>query len=123
MKKVLVIDDDHLMLSILRIILRDFECVCTYVDNGKEALEHISTSQYDVVLCDLMLPFASGLEIAEDYFKRYGFNENHLFIMITSFGNEELAAAAKKIGIDQFLNKPLDDRILKNFLTAVLPKK
>ena len=64
-KKVLVVDDEKLIVKGLRFSLEqdDMEVECAY--DGEEALEMAKSNQYDLVLLDIMLPKLTGLEVCQ----------------------------------------------------------
>ena len=61
-KKVLVVDDEKLIVKGIRFSLEqdDMEVDCAY--DGEEALEKVRANKYDIVLLDIMLPKLTGLE-------------------------------------------------------------
>lgn len=59
--RVLAIDDDELILSALSRILRDCDVVA--VTSARDALDRIGSDAFDVILCDLMMPQMTGMEL------------------------------------------------------------
>lgn len=106
MPNILVIEDDDIMLKAIRNILnKDGYSVVTAKD-GKEAFEKLDTAEYDVVVTDLMMPYANGLEVVSrirtDETKR-----NVGVIVVSSVGNEETITEAFRLGADDYLKKPI----------------
>ncbi len=106
MANILVIEDDDIMLKAIRNILgKDGYNVITAKD-GKEAFEKLENGEYDVVVTDLMMPYANGLEVVSrlrsDETKR-----NVGIIVISSVGNEENITEAFRLGADDYLKKPI----------------
>ena len=64
-KKVLVVDDEKLIVKGIRFSLEqdDMEVDCAY--DGEEALEKVKAGNYDIVLLDIMLPKLTGLEVCQ----------------------------------------------------------
>ena len=64
-KKVLVVDDEKLIVKGIRFSLEqdDMEVDCAY--DGEEALELAKKNHYDIILLDLMLPKVDGLEVCQ----------------------------------------------------------
>jgi two-component system cell cycle sensor histidine kinase/response regulator CckA len=60
--KVLIVDDDDLVGASLKRVLRREHDV-TYVGTGAEALQRLRSEHFDVVLCDLMMPEMTGMEL------------------------------------------------------------
>ena len=106
MANILLIEDDDIMLKAIRNILgKDGYNVITAKD-GKEAFEKLDGGEYDVVVTDLMMPYANGLEVVSrlrsDETKR-----NVGIIVISSVGNEETITEAFRLGADDYLKKPI----------------
>ena len=106
MANILVIEDDDIMLKSIRNILgKDGYNVITAKD-GKEAFEKLEQGEYDVVVTDLMMPYANGLEVVSrlrsDETKR-----SVGIIVISSVGNEETITEAFRLGADDYLKKPI----------------
>ncbi len=106
MSNILVIEDDDIMLKAIRNILgKDGYTVITAKD-GKEAFDKLENEDYDVVVTDLMMPYANGLEVVSrlrsDETKR-----NIGIIVISSVGNEETITEAFRLGADDYLKKPI----------------
>jgi DNA-binding response OmpR family regulator len=62
-KRILVVDDKADLLSLLRMILEDERYHVSVLQEGRKAVEDISANQPDLVILDLKLADASGLEI------------------------------------------------------------
>ena len=64
-KKVLVVDDEKLIVKGIRFSLEQdgMEVDCAY--DGEEALEKIKDKEYDIVLLDVMLPKLTGFEVCQ----------------------------------------------------------
>lgn len=106
MSNVLVIEDDDIMLKAIRNILRkDGHEVITAKD-GKEAFDKLDNEDYDVVITDLMMPYANGLEVVSRL--RNNNTKRHVGIIVcSSVGNEETITEAFRLGADDYLKKPI----------------
>jgi DNA-binding response OmpR family regulator len=106
MSNILVIEDDDIMLKAIRNILRkDGHEVITAKD-GKEAFEKLDNEEYDVVITDLMMPYANGLEVVSRL--RSNMLKRHVGIIVcSSVGNEETITEAFRLGADDYLKKPI----------------
>jgi PAS domain S-box-containing protein len=62
--RVLAVDDEPHILEIIAAILP--ECRITMAKSGGEALEHCRSSEYDCIVCDLMMPGVSGVELHDE---------------------------------------------------------
>jgi DNA-binding response OmpR family regulator len=114
-RKVLLVDDDPMMVRLVRKILagNGFTSV-RHAPTGREALEHIEG--VDVVLLDHQLPDTTGLEVLDAIRSR---PNPPAVILITAHGNESLAATALRRGADDYLAK---DVSLSELLPQVLER-
>lgn len=106
MATILLVEDDEIMLKAIKNILsRDGHEVLTAKD-GKEAFEKMENCTYDIVISDLMMPYANGLEIVSRL--RADINRRHVgIIVVSSVGNEETITEAFRLGADDYLKKPI----------------
>jgi len=109
-EKILIVDDDLSICEILKKILISNDYQVSDVHTGKEALDIFEENTFDLVLLDLSLPNSNGIDIAREMMKH---NPMIPIILISGYGTISDAVAATKIGVYDFLKKPLDrDRIL-----------
>lgn len=109
--KILVIEDDILMVKILEFVLRKEGYQITIAKDGIEGLEKIQTFHPDMIITDIILPFKSGLEIIS-FVKE---NHKHIpVIVVSSMGEEERTVMeAFNLGADDFVSKPFNPNELK----------
>jgi DNA-binding response OmpR family regulator len=106
MPSILVIEDDDIMLKAIRNILnKDGFNVFTAKD-GKEAFEMLDNGDYDIVITDLMMPYANGLEVVSKL-RNDSAKRNVGIIVVSSVGNEETITEAFRLGADDYLKKPI----------------
>ena len=103
-KKVLVVDDEKLIVKGIRFSLEQegFEVSCAY--DGEEALEMAKETEYDIILLDLMLPKLSGLEVCQQI---RGFS-NVPIIMLTAKGEDMDKILGLEYGADDYITKPFN---------------
>jgi len=105
-KKILIIEDDELMLKVLQFILKKEGYQLTISKDGLDAIEKIPVILPDLILTDVMLPYKSGLEVI-NFVK-----ENHSsipVIVLSALGEEERTVVeAFKLGADDFVAKPFN---------------
>jgi two-component system response regulator HydG len=103
--RILVIDDDASMCELIQESLGGGEWQVVTSCNGDEGLELASQQSFDVVITDVNLRSFSGLDLCR------ALTENRPdlpVILITAFGNMELAIAAMRARAHDFINKPVD---------------
>lgn len=105
-KKILVIEDDELMIKILKFIFIKEGHILTIARDGNEAIKKIEEQKPDMIITDIMLPYKSGLEIIS--FVKLNF-PNILVIVISALGGEaRTVVEAFELGVDDFISKPFN---------------
>lgn len=106
MTRVLIIEDDDIMLKAVKNILTKAGYEVLTAKDGKEAFEQLEHASYDIVLTDLMMPYANGLEVVSRI--RGDATKRHVsIIVVSSVGNEETITEAFRLGADDYLKKPI----------------
>ncbi len=100
---ILIAEDDELILKTIEHKLQKegYEVILTR--NGKEAIDTIMNSDVDLVITDIMMPFASGVEILSAI-KSAG--KKVPVIMLSSMGQEDVILNAFDLGAADFIVKP-----------------
>jgi DNA-binding NtrC family response regulator len=112
---ILVIDDEPALREVLSLRIADWGHGVRTVGDAAEAEREIDRQRPDLVLCDLVLPGSSGMELL----KRIKRQDDRLpVVMITAHGNVDGAVEAMKAGATDFLTKPLDYESLFALLEA-----
>ncbi len=101
--KVLVVDDEPAILQAWKRILADHDCEIRTLADGAEVLAAVEGFRPDVVLLDIRLPHASGVDLLRDIKARHGDTE---VVMMTAYATVETAVDAVKLGAYDFLTKP-----------------
>ena len=105
-KKILIVEDDELMIKILKFILNKEGYQLSIIKDGLSAIEQIPAINPDMVITDLLLPYKSGLEVIR--FVKEKFKKTPI-IVLSSLGEEEHSVSeAFKLGADDFIAKPLN---------------
>jgi Response regulators consisting of a CheY-like receiver domain and a winged-helix DNA-binding domain len=115
-KKVLVVDDEKLIVKGIRFSLEQegMEVECAY--DGEEALEKAKASEHDIVLLDLMLPKLSGLEVCQQIRE---FSQVPI-IMLTAKGEDMDKILGLEYGADDYITKPFNILEVKARIKAIL---
>lgn len=105
-KKILIVEDDELMIKILQFVLKKEGYQLTIAKDGLNAIERIPIIEPDMVLTDVMLPYKSGLEVINFIKDNY---PNIPVIVLSALGEEERTVVeAFKLGADDFVAKPFN---------------
>ncbi|WP_281164178.1 response regulator transcription factor [Liquorilactobacillus sicerae] len=107
MKKVLVVDDEMAIVTLLKYNLKSAGYEVAIAMDGQSAFEQALTNNYDFILLDLMLPKMDGLEVT----KRLRQEKIKTPIMIlTAKGEEYDKVIGLELGADDYLTKPFSPR-------------
>ena len=108
--KILVIDDERPIRSLMKEILDDEGHVTDVAEDGEVGLQMAEKERYDVIFCDIKMPNLSGEEVL-GRLKDKGIDSP--VVMISGHGDIDTAVKCIKLGAFDFLSKPLDlNRIL-----------
>lgn len=118
--KVLFIDDDQQILSIVEQFIQRWGYHVNIVSNGEQAIEAIRNDYYNVVFSDLMMPEISGLEILRQVKKLSPDSE---VVIVSGYGTIESAIEAMKLGSYDFLQKPINFDRFKILIDRIIEKQ
>jgi len=104
-KKILLAEDDELLAALIRHRLEKGGYKVFVGQDGKEVKEFLSVDIPDIIICDIMMPYFSGLELTD--YVRNELKSNVPIIIISSAGNEENVLNAFELGANDFLPKPI----------------
>jgi len=122
--KVLIVDDNAFMRKIVRELLSTSGLRPTVeASDGLTALEAIRSSVPDLVILDWDMPFLNGFEFARIVRTPGVFPYSDLpIIMLTGYGDRELVVEAERLGVNEFLIKPVSANALLARIAAVAVK-
>src|SRR5207237_7678749 len=112
---VLVVDDEPALREVLSLRIADWGHDVRAVGDIADAERALDSQPPDVVLCDVVLPDGSGLDLLKRIKKQ---DERLPVVMITAHGDVDKAVDAMKSGATDFLTKPLDYLMLHALLIA-----
>ena len=120
MPKVLLIEDEASIRTVLKEIITDQKELKLTVDearDGAEGLAMLEDGHYDLVFCDIKMPKMDGMEVLQKA-REKGIGST--FIMVSAHGTTEMAVDATKMGAYDFLQKPPDlNRLLITLRNAL----
>jgi DNA-binding response OmpR family regulator len=117
MSRVLVVDDDETIASVVRGYLERAGHAAGYAGDGRTALKWIESGPPDLVVLDIMLPELDGLEICRQV---RATRPDLPIIMLTALGEAEDRIAGLEVGADDYVTKPFSPRELVLRIDSVL---
>lgn len=115
-KKVLVVDDEKLIVKGIRFSLEQdgMEVDCAY--DGQEALDKAMATAYDMILLDVMLPKLDGFEVCQ----RIREFSNMPIVMLTAKGDDMDKILGLEYGADDYITKPFNILEVKARIKAIM---
>lgn len=115
-KKVLVVDDEKLIVKGIRFSLEQdgMEVDCAY--DGEEAIEYAKANEYDIILLDVMLPKFTGFEVCQQV-REFS---NVPIVMLTAKGDDMDKILGLEYGADDYITKPFNILEVKARIKAIL---
>ncbi|MBI5287230.1 MAG: response regulator [Deltaproteobacteria bacterium] len=103
MYKVMVVDNDRDMCSVISDILTEEVYKVAVVHDGRSAVDKVKGQRYDLMILDYRLSGMSGLTVLEEARR---IRPTLKVIMISAFGSESVRSRARELGAYSFLDKP-----------------
>ena len=115
-KKVLVVDDEKLIVKGIRFSLEQdgMEVDCAY--DGEEALKMATENTYDMILLDVMLPKMDGFEVCQQI-REFS---NMPIVMLTTKGDDMDKILGLEYGADDYITKPFNILEVKARIKAIM---
>jgi DNA-binding response OmpR family regulator len=104
MKKILIIDDDKMIVTILQFRLAKEKFNIMVCEDGKKAKKLMEVEKPDLVIADIMMPMVSGLEIVN--FIRNKKKWDIPIFVLSSINDDKTLLEAYSLGADEFVTKP-----------------
>ncbi len=111
MNRLLVVDDDHSLRTVLKDALTSAGYYVDVAKSGKAALKMMTTESYELIISDLMMPEMSGIDLLEILRKEY---PEVGVLIITAYGTVETAVEALHKGAFDFITKPFSISQIKS---------
>jgi len=116
--EVLIIDDSKLVHRMEKEVIDKLDLKLSgTAKNGKEGVKKYKELLPDLVLMDLTMPLMNGLKASEEILE---YNKEANIIVVSAMSDIDIRKQVKKIGINNFIEKPLDEEKLKKILKKIL---
>ncbi len=101
--RVLVVDDDKDICQLIAKILRGKKINIEIIFSISEAREKIDENFFDIIICDLVFPSESGMDLLK---YKNQVSPDSLFILLTGYGSGKIAIQALQLGAFDYISKP-----------------
>lgn len=118
--KVLLVDDEQKFVETLseRLQMRDLQNETVY--DGEQALEFVDDKEPDVMVLDLKMPGIDGMEVLRRVTRKF---PNMKVIILTGHGTDRDEDESRRIGVFDYLKKPVDIEVLVSRIKAAYREK
>ncbi|HDZ62467.1 MAG TPA: response regulator [Nitrospirae bacterium] len=117
MKKILAIDDEHIVRISCQRSLSGLDYDVKTASNGQDGLDLLEKEGFDLVLLDLKMPDMDGIEVLNKIKRNW---PDTVVIMITGFSTVETAVKTLKLGAYNYIEKPFTPDALRDAVSEVL---
>ena len=112
-KRILVVDDDEMVLMALDELLKPEGYEVRTFSRGKEALQSLDQEEYDLLMLDIIMPEMDGIELCKQIREREDCREKPI-VFLTAKSREEDKIQCLEAGANLSLSKPISpDKLLK----------
>ena len=118
--RVLVAEDIPLNQLLMKTLLDDFGFECEIAENGRIAVEKLQNKTFSVVLMDLQMPMMNGFE-ATDYIRNVLHSDIPIIALTADVTTVDLAKC-KAVGMNDYIAKPVDERLLYGKIVGAVKK-
>jgi CheY-like chemotaxis protein/tetratricopeptide (TPR) repeat protein len=118
--RVLLAEDNDSLSRIIRTLLESRNFRVHAAATGREALEALSSQEFDLLLLDLRLPELSGVDLLRRLRSSPRWQHLPVIVMSGVYKDEKFVAAARKLGVSHYLLKPFSREALMEAIAATL---
>lgn len=121
-KRILVVDDDELILVALFELLSPKGYTVSTALDGPQALEKVEKNRFDLLILDIIMPQMDGFQLCEKIRTMKGYSEVPI-IMLTAKSDPEDQKRGLAAGANLFLPKPISPQRLLDLIEATIKKE
>lgn len=116
--RILVAEDNEINQRMVSSMLSRLDITADFVSNGRNAVDRVLSSTYDIVLMDMMMPGMNGLDATREIRRRQTGDGPHI-IALTANASGEHRAECLQAGMDDYLAKPFTKQALEDLIRRV----
>ena len=120
MYKILIADDESIVLESLKYIIKEKfgdSCEIECAKTGRSVIEAAETFRPDIAFMDIHMPGINGIDAMKEIRKG---NNSVIFIVMTAFDKFDYARETIKIGVLEYLSKPVSRENIENVLVKAM---
>lgn len=119
-RKILVIDDELELLSLMKEVLeaRGYQALCAI--NGADGIRLNEQEQPDLIVLDLRMPVMDGIETLRRIREH---DPDVRVVILTAYGSPDTIREAADLNVSEYLSKPFDNKELIHIIGAALERK
>lgn len=121
--KVLLVDDNEINLTVVEGLLEPLKMQIDTATRGRQALQMIKEKKYDLIFMDHMMPEMDGVDVTRIIRKDYPEYNTVPIIALTANAMEESKTMFLMEGMNDFISKPVELRLLVACIKRWLPKE
>lgn len=103
MAKILIVDDDPRLQTLMQHLLASKGHDCSVAENGEDALKSAKEHAFDLVITDLRMRTMNGMELLKEL---KSLHPDVPVIMVTAYASDDTTFEAVKLGVFDYLEKP-----------------
>jgi DNA-binding response OmpR family regulator len=112
MKKILIVDDDRVTLTMLQMLFTRARHQVLTAQDGAEGLELAQKKKPDIVITDMLIPKMDGLELCKKIKESPELQQTKVIIMTAVYKGIPFKHEARESGASDFIEKPIDTKNL-----------
>jgi len=116
MVKILLVEDDKRLAKLIQSFLLEKGYEVAHEIRGDKAVFRIIREDPDIVILDIMLPGLDGIQVCQSVRGSY----NGMVLMLTALDDDETQITGLNIGADDYINKPIEPRVLAARIEALI---
>ena len=117
--KVLICEDNEVALKVIQVALENLKLETVVARDGRRAIQLLEIhNDFDLIITDIHMPFQNGDEVLSQVREYQG--KNTPIIMVSSDADKDVIKMALKSGVNEFIEKPLDPKVLQQKVKKLL---
>ena len=118
-KRILIVDDDEMVLIALNELLRPEGYKVQTLSSGTEALKKLDQNGYDLLMLDIIMPEMDGFELCKKIREKENYRETPI-VFLTAKSQEEDRVQGIEAGANLFLSKPISPEKLLGIISDTI---